>query len=69
MTHIRTLQRRSRSKGMKLGYAEQRMTRWMLAALVVLTAQLLLGGCAQNQAGSGSVTMYGTVDTGVTLKK
>jgi hypothetical protein len=41
--------------------------------MAVLLAALCCAACAQNgggsSAGTGSMTMYGTIDTGVTLKK
>jgi ABC-type glycerol-3-phosphate transport system substrate-binding protein len=45
----------------------------ILAAVAVL-AVLLCAACAQggassSEAGSGSITMYGTIDEGVTVRK
>ncbi|WP_169708737.1 hypothetical protein [Trinickia terrae] len=45
-----------------------------LAALLLLSAVLLCGACAQggspaSGAGSGSITMYGTIDEGITFHK
>ncbi|MFM0594539.1 MULTISPECIES: hypothetical protein [Paraburkholderia] len=46
----------------------------MKTLLAVLLAALLLGACAQggsdsSGAGTGSITMYGTIDEGVTVHK
>jgi ABC-type glycerol-3-phosphate transport system substrate-binding protein len=46
----------------------------MKTLLAVLLAALLLGACAHggadsSGAGTGSITMYGTIDEGVTVHK
>lgn len=45
----------------------------MKTLLAVVAAALLLGACAQggggSGAGTGSITMYGTIDEGITVRK
>ncbi|MFL9894920.1 hypothetical protein P0D71_34630 [Paraburkholderia sp. RL17-383-BIF-A] len=47
----------------------------MKTLLAVIAAALLISACAQGGAGSssgagtGSITMYGTIDEGVTVRK
>jgi ABC-type glycerol-3-phosphate transport system substrate-binding protein len=47
----------------------------MKTLLAVVAAALLLGACAQGGGasgsgpGTGSITMYGTIDEGVTVRK
>jgi len=47
----------------------------MKTLLAVLAAALLLGACAQggaasgSGAGTGSITMYGTIDEGISVRK
>jgi ABC-type glycerol-3-phosphate transport system substrate-binding protein len=44
----------------------------MKTLLAVLAAALLLGACVQgggSSAGTGSVTMYGTIDEGISVRK
>ena len=45
----------------------------MKTLLAVVAAALLLSACAQgggnSGAGTGSITMYGTIDEGITVRK
>jgi ABC-type glycerol-3-phosphate transport system substrate-binding protein len=45
----------------------------MKTLLAVVAATLLLSACAQGSggsgAGTGSITMYGTIDEGITVRK
>ena len=47
----------------------------MKTLLAVVAAALLLGACAQGSAasgsgaGTGSITMYGTIDEGISVRK
>ncbi|MFM0006577.1 hypothetical protein PQR57_37035 [Paraburkholderia dipogonis] len=45
----------------------------MKTLLAVVAATLLLSACAQggggSGAGTGSITMYGTIDEGITVRK
>ncbi|WNC90717.1 hypothetical protein RI103_04975 [Paraburkholderia sp. FT54] len=45
----------------------------MKTLLAVIAAAWLLGACAQggggSDAGAGSITMYGTIDEGITVRK
>jgi hypothetical protein len=46
---------------------------FMKTLLAVIAAAWLLGACAQggggSDAGAGSITMYGTIDEGITVRK